>query len=278
MHRIKKIVKKAFTPVTIMVIPHSDSKSWRIKLPSLGVIVSIVIWAGGSIYLFSIGVNAVKYKEMNQRLNYYASQFIEVKATIASLKKADTEFKRFFSFSSKEKILENLDTSDSGSIDMEDLKKQIRTTMASVGEIKDYLSQQRDIYVATPKGWPVEGYVTSPFGLREHPTSGESEFHSGVDIAAEPGRPVKATGEGIVSFSGWNGANGNLVVIEHGAGFSTFYAHNKMVAVRTGQRVKRGDIISYIGSTGNSTGPHVHYEVWLNGKAVNPDSYLKGRS
>lgn len=278
MHKLKKLLKKAFTPVTIMVVPHSDSKSWSVKLPSLGVLASVVIWAAVSIYLFSIAVNALEYKEMKQRLNYYASEFVELKATIASLKKAESEFKRLFSFSSKEKILENLDTSDSGSIDLENLKKEIKSTMENIGEIRDFLSQQRDIYVATPKGWPVEGRITSPFGQREHPTSGEREFHSGVDIAAEPGHPVRATGEGVVSFSGWSGTNGNLVVIEHGAGFSTFYAHNKMVGVRTGQRVKRGDIIGYIGSTGNSTGPHVHYEVWLNGRAVNPDTYLKGRS
>ncbi len=278
MHKIKKMLKKAFTPVTIMVVPHSDSRSWSFKLPSLGVIASIIFWAGATVYLFSSGVSTVEYREMSKRLKYYSAQFTEVEATIASLKKADTEFKRLFSFSSREKILENLDTSDSGSIDLENLKKQIRATMENVGEIKDYLSQQRDIFVATPKGWPVEGHVTSPFGLREHPTSGEREFHSGVDIAAEPGRPVRATGEGIISFAGWSGANGNLVVIEHGAGYSTFYAHNKMVAVSTGHKVKRGDIIGYVGSTGNSTGPHVHYEVWLNGRAINPDSYLKGRT
>ncbi len=93
---------------------------------------------------------------MNERLKYYSTQFVEVKATIESLKKADTEFKRLFSFGSKEKILENLDTSGSGSIDSENLKKQIKVTMESISEIKDYLSQQRDIYVATPKGWPIK--------------------------------------------------------------------------------------------------------------------------
>src|SRR5512135_636091 len=132
MHKIKKMLKKAFTPVTIMVVPHSDSKSWSIKLPSLGVIASIVLWAVTCIYLFSIAVNAVEYKEMSQRLKYYSSQFVEVKATIASLKKADTEFKRLFSFGSREKVLENLDTSDSGSIDVENIKKQIKITMESV--------------------------------------------------------------------------------------------------------------------------------------------------
>ncbi len=278
MHKLKRLLKKAFTPVTIMVVPHSDSKSWSFKLPSLGVLASIVLWAASSIYLFSFAMDALEYKEMKQRLNYYTSEFVELKATIASLKKTESEFKRLFSFGSKEKILENLDTSDRGSIDLENLKKEIKSTMENMGEIRDFLSQQRDIYAATPKGWPAQGRITSPFGLRQHPMSGESEFHSGVDIASEPGNPVRATGEGVVSFAGWSGANGNLVVIEHGAGFSTFYAHNKMVAVRTGQRVKRGDVISYIGSTGNSTGPHVHYEVWLNGRAVNPDTYLKGRS
>jgi murein DD-endopeptidase MepM/ murein hydrolase activator NlpD len=89
---------------------------------------------------------------------------------------------------------------------------------------------------------------------------------------------VRATADGIVSFSGWSGGNGNLVVLEHGFGYSTFFAHNKKVNVKVGQIIKRGDIISYIGSTGNSTGPHVHYEVWKDGKSVNPYKYLKGRS
>jgi murein DD-endopeptidase MepM/ murein hydrolase activator NlpD len=278
MSKVKIFVKKAFTPVTIMVVPHNGSKSWSVKLPSLGVLASVVLWASVSIYLFSIAIDALEYKEMKQRLNYYALQFVELKATITSLKKSESEFKRLFSFGSRDKILEHLDTSDSGSIDLENLKKEIKSTMESIGEIRDFLSQQRDIYVATPKGWPVEGRISSPFGQRQHPTSGENQFHSGVDIAAEPGHPLRATGEGVVSFAGWSGANGNLVVIEHGAGFSTFYAHNKMVAVRTGQRVKRGDVIGYVGSTGNSTGPHVHYEVWLNGKSVNPEIYLNGRS
>ena len=275
---MKKLLKKAFTPVTIMVIPHSDSRSWRIKLPSLGIFISIFLTAAGTIYLFSIAVKAVEYEEMKQRLNFYASQFIELRTTITSLKKAEGDFKKLFSFSSKEKVLENLDTSDSGSIDMENLKKQIKITMETIGDIRDFLSQQRDIYVATPRGWPVEGRISSSFGQREHPMSGKPEFHSGLDIAAEPGMAVRATGDGIVSFSGWSGANGNLVVIEHGLGFSTFYGHNKMVAVKTGQKVKRGAILGYIGSTGNSTGPHVHYEVWQNGRAVNPDAYLEGRS
>jgi murein DD-endopeptidase MepM/ murein hydrolase activator NlpD len=278
MPKLKRLLKKAFVPVTVMVIPHSDVRSIKIKLPSVGIIASIVMWAIGTIYVFSVAVDTLEYSKMKEKLGYYSSQFIELQSTISSLKQTEVEFKRIFSLHSKEKILENLDTSDSGSIDMEDLKKQIRITMESVGEIKDYLSEQRDVYVATPRGWPVDGHITSPYGPREHPMTGAKEFHGGVDIAAEPGRPVTATAEGIVSFAGWSGANGNLVVIEHGFGFSTFYAHNKKVAVKTGQRVKRGDVIGYIGSTGSSTGPHVHYEVWRDGRSTNPKVYLEGRA
>jgi murein DD-endopeptidase MepM/ murein hydrolase activator NlpD len=274
----KRFLKKAFVPVTVMVIPHSDVRSIKIKMPSVGIVASIVLWAIGTVYVFSMAVDSLEYNKMKEKLGYYSSQFIELRSTISSLKQAESDFKRIFSINSREKILENLDTSDSGSIDMEDLKKQIRITMENVGEIKDYLSQQRDVYVATPRGWPVDGHITSPYGPREHPMTGGREFHGGVDIAAEPGRAVSATADGIVSFVGWSGANGNLVVIEHGFGFSTFYAHNKKVAVRTGQKVKRGDVIGYLGSTGSSTGPHVHYEVWRNGRSANPEIYLEGRA
>jgi murein DD-endopeptidase MepM/ murein hydrolase activator NlpD len=278
MHRVRTFIKKAFTPITIMLIPHSDAKSLRIKVPSIGILASIVVWSIGMAYVFSVAIDTFEYHRMKTKLDYYSGQFMELKSTISALKKTEIEFNKLFSLKSREKVLENIDTSDNGSLDMENLKKQIANTMETVGEIKDYLSQQRDLYVATPKGWPVEGHITSAFGAREHPSSGEDEFHNGMDIAAEPGRPVKATADGIVSFSGWSGGSGNLVALAHGLGYSTFYGHNRMVAVKVGQKVKRGQVIGYIGSTGNSTGPHVHYEVWLDGRPVNPDKYLSGRS
>ncbi len=278
MQRIRKILKKAFTPITIMLIPHSSRRSISLKTPSIGIVISVILWMVGTVYVFSIAIDAFEYKRMKERLSYYKGQFVELRTTITTLKKAENEFRRLFSLKSKEQVLENIDTSDSGSIDIENLKQQIKMTMETVGEIKDYLSQQRDLYVSTPKGWPVEGHITSDYGHRDHPRSGEAEFHSGLDIASEPGRPVRATADGIVSFAGWSGGNGNLVVLEHGFRFSTFYAHNKMVNVRVGQKVKRGEIIGYVGSTGNSTGPHVHYEVWQDGRSINPYQYLDRRS
>jgi murein DD-endopeptidase MepM/ murein hydrolase activator NlpD len=278
MQKIRGLLKKAFTPVTIMLIPHSDAKSLRLKIPSVGVFASVMIWVIGTAYIFSLAIDTFEYQRMKEKLAYYTEQFTELKSTIASLRESEDQFRKLFSVNSKEQVLKNLDTTDTGSVDLEELKKEIKLTMETVGGIKDYLSEQRDVYVATPRGWPVDGHMTSPFGERVHPITGKAEYHTGVDIAAEPGAPVRATADGIVSFAGWSGPNGNLVVLEHGLGFSTFYAHNRLVAVKVGQKVRRGDVISYLGSTGNSTGPHVHYEVWHDGKAVNPAKYFTGRS
>jgi murein DD-endopeptidase MepM/ murein hydrolase activator NlpD len=111
--------------------------------------------------------------------------------------------------------------------------------------------------------------------LRIHPKTHKRDFHTGVDIAAWPGTPVRATADGIVVFAGWSGESGKLVVIEHGFGYTTCYAHNKKILVKVGQVVRRGDVIAYVGSTGRVTGPHVHYEVWVDKKPVNPIPYLR---
>ena len=275
-HKIKGFLKKAFTPVTIMLIPHSKTRPVNFKVPFVGMFTTVVLCCFGIVYVLSIAVDTFEYYRMKDTLNYYSQQFLELNKTMAALKKAENEFKRLFSLKSREKVLENLDTSDSGSIDMENLKHQIKSTVESVGEIKDYLRTQRDIYVATPKGSPVVGKISSHYGQREHPRSGEENFHSGIDLSSSPGNPVKATADGIVSFSGWSGGSGNLIVLEHGHGFSTFYAHNRSIPVKVAKKVKRGDIIGYVGSTGYSTGPHVHYEIWKDGKPINPVNYLKG--
>jgi murein DD-endopeptidase MepM/ murein hydrolase activator NlpD len=282
MQRLRLLLKKAFIPITIMFIPHSGAKALQIKVPSIGILASIVLWGIGtayvSAYVYSVSVDAREHNRMKEKLDYYSGQFLEMKQAVISLNSAEAELRRIFSFRTKERVLENIDTSDNGSIDTEELRKQIELSMESVGEIKDYMSQQRDIYMSTPKGWPVAGRVSSPYGYREHPKTGMKDYHTGLDIAAGPGVPVKATAAGIVSFSGWSGGSGNLVALAHGMGYSTFYAHNKQVVVKVGQKVKRGDIIGYVGSTGNSTGPHLHYEVWRGGKSLNPYSFIEGRS
>lgn len=274
-HKLKRVLKKAFTPVTIMFIPHSKNRPLNLKIPFIGIFSTVILSCLGLIYLFFISVNTFEYYRMREKLNYYSEQFVELRSTMLSLKKTENEFRKLFSLGSKEEVLENMEFSDSGSIDMDNLKQQIKKTIETVGEIRDYLHIQRDVYVSTPKGLPVDGYISSPYGSRVHPKSGTKDFHSGVDISTNPGDPVKATADGIVSFSGWSGGSGNLIVIEHGHGFSTVYAHNKNNIVKVGQKVKRGETIAHVGSTGNSTGPHVHYEIWKDGRHVNPSKYMK---
>ena len=128
-----------------------------------------------------------------------------------------------------------------------------------------------DTPVTTPTGWPTNGFISSGYGLRWN----GAEFHQGIDIAAEMGTPIVATADGVVTIAGWNaGGYGNMVDIDHGSGVSTRYGHASAVVVTAGQRVRRGQIIAYVGSTGHSTGPHLHYEVRLSGQPVNPTSYL----
>ena len=122
--------------------------------------------------------------------------------------------------------------------------------------------------------WPISGPITSEFGWRNHPIFGGQRFHSGLDIGGDYGLPIHAAQGGVVSHAGWIGGYGNTVMIDHGGGIVTLYGHNESLAVDVGQYVNQGDVIAYCGSTGNSTGPHCHFEVRLDGEPVSPYNYL----
>lgn len=145
---------------------------------------------------------------------------------------------------------------------------------ASFKEISAFLDRQRSILAATPSIWPVKGWITSGFGKRASPLTGEPGYHYGVDIANEVGSPIRVTADGIVTYAGWETGYGRVVVVEHGYGYSTRYGHCSRIEVSVGQSVRRGDILSYMGSTGRSTGSHCHYEVRIHGVPVDPEKYL----
>jgi murein DD-endopeptidase MepM/ murein hydrolase activator NlpD len=282
MKTIRMLFRQALTPITIMVIPHQDLRSLSLKIPAVGLIVTLLFSTVGGGYMFSLAVNSLKYKASHhliaEKVSYYSEQFSQWESTVASLQEVEGQFRQLFSLDSKDKVLKAADTSFSGSLDIPNLVEDLRKTIDSVDEIKDYLRIQKDIYLATPKGFPVQGNVTSGYGSRVDPVNGEIHFHSGMDISSSPGNPIHATADGVVSHSGWSHNSGYVIVIEHGCGFSTVYAHNRKNIVRVGQRVKMGDVIGFVGSTGKSTGPHVHYEVWRDGKNVNPQEFLHRRT
>ncbi len=278
MGRTRFLLRKALTPITIMVIPHENLKALNLKVPFVGILLSLLVLTLGAVQSYRLFMNGLKYTFLMYKVDFYTQKFSEWNSTITALKETESDFRKIFSLKSKDKVLDTVDTSYSGDIDIENLMGEIQKTVERVDEIKDYLRIQKDIYMATPIGYPLEGNISSPYGKRNNPFSAERTFHSGVDISATPGTPIRATADGVVSYSGWTQSSGYMVLIEHGCGFSTAYAHNRSNTVNVGQRVKRGEIVGYIGSSGKSTGPHVHYQIWEKGMRVNPSRFLQGRS
>ncbi len=158
--------------------------------------------------------------------------------------------------------------------DLEALGQEITSRERSFRELKDLLEAKRSVLVSTPTISPVRGLITAGYGYRLSPFTGQREMHEGLDIAASYGSSIIATADGVVSFVGPLGGFGNVVFINHGHGFTTFYAHTSSARVKEGQLVKRGQVIAYVGTTGRTTGPHVHYEVQVNGATVNPLKYI----
>jgi len=142
--------------------------------------------------------------------------------------------------------------------------------------LESYLMAQSAVMSATPSLLPIAGWVTSPFGYRRHPYDGVLRLHAGVDIAAEPGTPIRAPAVGTVIYSGYREGYGKAIVIDHGYGIRTLFAHNSKLFVHTGVRIRRGETIAEVGSTGHSTGPHLHYEIRKNGVPVNPVTFFSG--
>jgi len=141
-------------------------------------------------------------------------------------------------------------------------------------EILHTLRNNKNILEATPSIWPTSGWVTSGFAWRTSPFTGKREFHKGIDISAPRGTPIYAPARGTVTFSGRDGSYGLSIRLKHNASLSTRFAHLHRIAIKNGQVVTRGELIGYVGNTGRSTGPHLHYEVRLNGVPVNPKRYI----
>lgn len=152
------------------------------------------------------------------------------------------------------------------------------TLEAELRQLQDYYTTREILLAATPSMMPVRGYPSDRFGQRDDPFTGDDEFHPGVDISAPRGTKVVATADGLVVFAGRRQGYGNLVGIEHKFGISTRYGHLDRYTVRAGQRVKRGDIVGYVGSTGRTTGAHLHYEVRFHNQPLNPLRFFQDQS
>jgi murein DD-endopeptidase MepM/ murein hydrolase activator NlpD len=158
--------------------------------------------------------------------------------------------------------------------DIERLQSETLSREESLSELEKLLQNKKEMLVHTPSIWPTMGWVTSGFGFRTDPFTGLTQMHEGLDISNRLGTPVIAPADGIVSDTGSDWIHGKMLVISHGFGMTTSYSHLSKITVRVGQKVKRGDKVAEVGNSGRTTGPHLHYEVKLNGISANPMRYI----
>ena len=154
------------------------------------------------------------------------------------------------------------------------LAQQAEQQLMSLTELVSFFEAQEKVLAHTPSLWPVRGWVTSRYGVRSDPYTGEKSMHNGVDLAAAAGTKVLAPAEGTVIYAGDRGAYGKMIAVEHGMGMVTHYGHLSKIFVHVGDELERGQHIGAVGNTGRSTGPHLHYEVRVDGVPVNPEQYV----
>ena len=241
-------------------------------------------------------------QEQGERVSLQQNQIVAFSNKISILK---TQLTKLHDFEQKIRIIANLDTGEDGNsifgvggsdpadldpavvleqdyqelvrdmhVEINEIDQASHTQESSFTTLFSQLEGKRNLLAATPSIRPVKGWISSRFGHRESPFTGRREFHRGLDIANRSGTPIIAPADGLVTYAGRKGLMGNMVTIDHGFGMVTRYGHLKKILKKKGKRVKRGETIALMGNTGRSTGPHVHYEVRLNGVAVNPMNYF----
>ncbi len=295
---------------TIMIVPGPNSRVRTIRISKSAIksalysLVGVVLFSFYLIYeyndvkdkvweLQSIREELVQQKAQVQN---FALNLLDYKRQMFLLRDLDTKLRRVVSLGPRDKAqqvlgiggpdelgLQNLaalgekkqaDALREMNQELKQLKGAASRQEASLQMLIEYFEDKRSLFASTPSIWPVRGWVTSRFGTRTSPFSGILKFHEGIDIAAQTGTPVAASADGVVIKAGFSSGYGNMVEISHGYGIKTLYAHNSRLNVKAGQRVHRGDVVAYAGDSGSSTGPHLHYEVKVNGLPVNPAKYL----
>jgi len=295
---------------TIMILPDETAKVRKYRVPKpvvRGVIVAVTVFAVGLGFLVTDYFGVKKTVAELERLRMETRQQRQQLVTFAkSIDDLQGEMGRLREFDMKLRVMADLDGvvypeqvmgiggenpepfnpleaelsfQDQALIDgmtkgLDRLKTESSIQERSFQELVEYLEDQKSLLASTPSIWPVKGWVTSGFGYRTSPFTGRREIHKGLDVATRTGTPIFSPADGIVVFSGREGGFGNMVLLDHGYGLVTRFGHCSTLEVKLGEKVKRGDIIARVGNTGRSTGPHLHYEVAVNGVAVNPTRYI----
>jgi len=296
-----RIKKEKDNHVTLMLIPHNAAKTYSLRLSGKMLVFAGILWLatiGISSFVLTRNIDYNLTKRSNIRLSeknaYFVQELSKTHQAFMRVAKIEEELRAMLKMKSKSALvaytgeggptladqtrlmqtLSSRGTLTTREFDdtLDFLRQSVR--MESYRELKEYVTAQRSLMASTPTEWPVRGWITSRFGPRTSFYFG-SAFHQGIDIANEIGSSIKAPADGIVIFAGWQGSYGRLILLDHGYGVSTRFGHLDRLLVNIGQRVKRGQVIGFLGNTGRSTAPHLHYEIRINGVPVNPLKYLK---
>ncbi|MBI3298224.1 MAG: M23 family metallopeptidase [Elusimicrobia bacterium] len=269
-----------------------------------------LLWTGFTVWAgFAAGIQADYWVTkadnmvMGAKMSYMAQEMDRSREVLETARATDKQLRILLGMRSRDEILKSEEglggpsASDraglvslmtSGRLSQGDVRRTVQRLrsesthrLASFQEIAWYITNERSLSQATPSIWPTSGHITSPYGYRFSPFGGETSglhagsFHEGVDIANKPDTPIVTTADGVVRYAGWSSGFGVMVLVDHGFGYSTLYGHTAKVAVKVGERVARGQLIAWMGTTGRSTGNHLHYEVWRHGRPANPLTYLR---
>lgn len=283
---------------TLMIIPDSGQRVRRMVVPRWALAACLVV---SVLALSVIGYVASDYtvlssnqielmrlqaenSEQRQEYQKLSMELADLRQEMVILAETDA---RIRSMNDLEDVTTEVPVGIGGALETDDqsnlteLQKQINSMRLAIDlrrqsqeEVKSLLNDQRSLSASTPEGWPIKGWLTSYFGMRKSPYTGRPKMHDGLDIAANTGTPIHVTADGVVARVETSSGYGKTVVVDHGYGYRTLYAHNSKNLVKRGQSVSRGDKIAEVGNTGRSTGPHVHYEILLNGVPVDPRKTL----
>jgi murein DD-endopeptidase MepM/ murein hydrolase activator NlpD len=278
---------------TFMIVPHAANKSsFALKIKSrwvyLGIalfVLTVFVSTSSLVYSLNVSRRLVHYQMTladndfkEDQISFFDKQTADLETSIRELMALDFEIRHTLGLKPKKTKFDLSQANKNiGSKtlkvnhDIEVLQKEVKSRKESLENLQARVNEIRNRYVYTPSIWPVQGRIISGFGYRTYPWR---EFHAGVDISSGYGTPIRAAASGTVAFSGWRGGYGKCVIVNHGSGNSSLYGHSSKILVTNGQSVKKGQIIAYVGNTGRSTGPHLHYEVRRNGQPINPVAYL----
>jgi murein DD-endopeptidase MepM/ murein hydrolase activator NlpD len=295
--------------ITIVLLPESGSRVRQLKIPqslllgSLLVILSlafVIPWG-----LMEYRAVKAKLPKLSQLEKENRQQKVQLASLTDRIDRINNRLIELNEFDQKLKVMVNLETeeensqflgiggSDPSLLDpgytiekaherlvtlmhqsLDDLDTAISIQMNEKEELYKFLENQKSLLAHTPSVWPTHGWLSSGFGKRISPFTKEEEFHKGIDISTRLNTPIIAPADGVVSLTGKDYVMGNMLMINHGNGMKTRYGHMARILVKKGEYVKRGQEIGLVGNTGRSTGPHLHYEVYLNSLPVNPRRYI----